>query len=63
VSAVIQLKPSRKSEVVLETITPAMASKWLQTMVNNRTLSQSKAIEYAIAIDDSQWKLAEVPIR
>lgn len=54
-SAVVQMKPMRKPEVVLETITPAMAAKWLQTTVNNRTLSQSKAIEYAISIDDSRW--------
>lgn len=49
------LKPAAKAGVVLETITTAMAAKWLQTMVNNRTLSQSKAIEYAIAIDDERW--------
>lgn len=54
-SAVIQIKQARKPEVVLENITPSMASKWLQTMINNRTLSQSKAIEYAIAMDDSRW--------
>lgn len=53
--SVVQLKAVRKPEVVLETVTPAMAAKWLQTMVNNRTLSQAKAIEYAIAIDDSRW--------
>lgn len=57
VSAVIQLKAVRKPEVVLETITPAIASKWLETMVNNRTLSQSKAIEYAIAMDDDRWSI------
>ncbi len=55
VNTVVQLKPVRKPEVILETITPAQASKWLLTMVNNRTLSQSKAIEYAIAIDDARW--------
>lgn len=50
------LKPTAKgAQVVLETITPSMASKWLQSMVNNRTLSQSKAIEYAIAIDGGLW--------
>jgi hypothetical protein len=54
-STVVQLKPVQKPGVELETITPGMASKWLQTMVNNRTLSQSKAIEYAIAIDDENW--------
>lgn len=54
-SAVVQLKQVRKAEVVLETITPAMSEKWLKTMVNNRTLSQSKAIEYAIAMDDGRW--------
>jgi hypothetical protein len=54
-SSVIQLKQHRKAEVVLENITPAMASKWLETMVNNRTLSQAKAIEYAIVIDDDRW--------
>jgi len=51
------LKVVRKPEMVLETITPAMAQKWLQTMVNNRTLSQAKAIEYAIAIDDNRWSI------
>ena len=45
----------RGAESVLETITPEKSAKWLQTMVNNRTLSQSKAIEYAIAIDDGRW--------
>lgn len=54
-NTVVQLKPTRKPEVVLETITPAQAAKWLQTMVNNRTLSQAKAIEYAIAMDDARW--------
>ena len=49
------MKQPHKPEVILETITPAQASKWLQTMVNNRTLSQGKAIEYAIAIDDARW--------
>jgi len=54
--SVIPLKATaKKSEVILETITPSMAAKWLQTMVNNRTLSQSKAIEYAVAIDDDRW--------
>lgn len=56
-SSVIQLKQTKKAEVILETVTPAMASKWLQTMVNNRTLSQSKAIEYAISIDDDRWSV------
>ena len=54
-NTVVQLKAPQKPSVVLETITPAMAQKWLQTMVNNRTLSQAKAIEYAIAMDDSRW--------
>lgn len=50
------LKPTAKgAQVVLETITPAMAKKWLETMVNNRTLSQSKHIEYAIAMDEGKW--------
>lgn len=51
------MKSAKKPEVILETITPSMAAKWLQTMVNNRTLSQSKAIEYAIAIDDDRWSV------
>lgn len=51
----MQLKPAQRPGVELVTITPAMALKWLQTMVNNRTLSQSKAIEYAIVIDDDRW--------
>ena len=54
--SVIPLKAAaKKSEVILETITPSMAAKWLQTMVNNRTLSQAKAIEYAMTIDESRW--------
>lgn len=54
-SAVIQIKATQKPVVVLETITPAMSEKWLQTMVNNRTPSQSKEIEYAIAMDEGKW--------
>lgn len=54
-SAVVPLKAVRKAEVVLETVSPAMAQKWLQTMVNNRTLSQAKAIEYAMTMDDGRW--------
>lgn len=54
-SAVLQLKQPQKAGVVLENVTPAMAAKWLQTMVNNRTLSQAKAIEYAVAMDDDRW--------
>ena len=54
-NAVVALRQARKPEVVLETISPSMAAKWLQKMVNNRTLSQAKAIEYAVAIDDARW--------
>lgn len=49
------LKPLKKTGVVLETITPEQAEKWLQRMVSNRTLSQSKEIEYAIVIDEGKW--------
>lgn len=50
------LKPTVKgAQVILETIIPATAKKWLETMVNNRALSQSKHIEYAIAMDEGRW--------
>ena len=49
------LKPIKTQSVVLETITPTRAKQLLGTMVNNRTLSQSKHIEYAIAIEEGRW--------
>jgi hypothetical protein len=54
-NAVVQFKSSRKPEVVLETITPEMAARFIKRMVINRTLSQPKAIEYAIAVDEGRW--------
>jgi hypothetical protein len=37
------------------TITAAMAEKWLEKMVKNRPLSESKYVEYAIAMDEGKW--------
>lgn len=43
------------AEVV--TITPKMAETWLKTMVANRPLSESKTIEYGLAMEASKWVL------
>lgn len=56
-SAVIALKQPQKAGVVLETITPAMSEKWLTLMVGNRPLSDGKAVEYAIAIEEGRWSV------
>lgn len=50
-------KPKIKSGIFLESVTPQMAAQWLQTMVGNRPLSQGKAIEYAIVMEEGQWKV------
>lgn len=41
----------------LETITPGMARKWLETMVSNRPLSEAKSLEYAIEMEAGKWVL------
>lgn len=41
----------------LETITPVMAKKWLEKMIANRPLSEGKALEYAISMDEGKWSL------
>lgn len=41
----------------VETITPGMAKKWLETMVSNRPLSDSKCLEYAIEMEEGKWVL------
>lgn len=43
--------------IVVESITPAKAKEMLASMVNNRDMSQSKVIEYAIAMDEGRWSL------
>lgn len=42
---------------VIETISPAMAAAFLRTMLTNRTLNQSRALEMAIAMDEGRWSL------
>lgn len=50
-----QLRPNRHIEAVMMTITPAMAKKWLEKMVKNRPLSESKCVEYGIVMDEGKW--------
>lgn len=49
------LRPNRKIEAEMMTINPDMAKKWLGKMVKNRPLSESKFVEYAIAMDEGKW--------
>jgi hypothetical protein len=41
----------------IETITPAKAKQYLATRVANRTLSESKVLEYGIAMEADRWSL------
>lgn len=43
--------------LVVELITPKVAQQLLATMIKNRALSQSKVVEYAIAMDEGRWIL------
>lgn len=43
--------------LVIEMITPKAAQAMLSTMVKNRALSQTKVLEYAIAMDEGRWSL------
>jgi hypothetical protein len=45
------------TNIKVETITPVMAKKWLETMVSNRPVSDSKALEYAIEMEEGKWVL------
>jgi hypothetical protein len=49
------LRQQKGVYAVMETVTPAMAKKWLEKMHINRKLSQSKAVDYAIAMDEGKW--------
>lgn len=48
------IKPSMQT---LELITPKVATEMLKTKINNRPLSNSKVIEYALAIDEGRWSV------
>lgn len=39
------------------TVTPKMAADWLRTMVANRPVSQTKAVEYGLAMERGDWIL------
>lgn len=41
----------------VETITPAKAKQYLATRVTNRNVSESKVLEYAIAMEQGRWSL------
>lgn len=56
-SAVVNLKPREQEAATIETITPAKAKQYLATMVRNRTLSDAKVMEYALAIDSGAWSV------
>lgn len=43
--------------LVVENVTPSEAKAMLSTMVKNRALSQTKVLEYAIAMDEGRWSL------
>lgn len=45
------------AKVAIETITPAVAEKWLETMVPNRKISDALLLDYAIAIEGNGWSL------
>lgn len=46
-----------QAKVSVETITPTLAEKWLETMVTNRKVSDSLVLDYAIAIEQGGWAL------
>lgn len=50
-----RIENARAAEVV--TVTPAMAERWLKTMVANRPLSESKTVEYGVAMEQGKWVL------
>jgi hypothetical protein len=54
-AAVLKLKPTDGPVGAVETVTPALAEEYLANMVNNRPLSETKVLEYAIAIDEGNW--------
>ncbi len=41
----------------METITPEHAASYLKKMIVNRPLSESKSLEYAVAMDEGKWCL------
>lgn len=41
--------------LVIETITPALAKKYLESMVQNRKRKDSLTVKYAMAMDDGAW--------
>lgn len=41
----------------IELITPKIADQMLATMVKNRPVSESKILEYAVAMDEGEWAL------
>jgi len=43
--------------LLIENVTPRDAQQMLATMVKNRAVSQSKVLEYAIAMDEGRWSL------
>ena len=57
-STPVKLESSQPHSLpIIESITPAKAEHYLKTMVANRPLSQSKVIEFALAIDEARWSL------
>jgi hypothetical protein len=46
-----------KPTLTTEKITPEIAKRMLAKMVNNRTLSENKVIDYAVAMDKDDWSL------
>ena len=54
---VVALRKAAGQSVLLETITPQLAEKYLARMVANRPLNQGKSVEYALAIDEGRWSV------
>jgi len=56
-SAVMKMKPKVATEAWIEQITPAKAKHYLLFNTTNRSQSQPKIIEYAMAMVDGRWVL------
>jgi hypothetical protein len=51
-------KPVAKETVKIETVTPAMARRWLEGNVDNRRLRETRVVYYARMLTDDEWSLS-----
>jgi len=47
----------KAEQMTIETVTPLLAKQYLATMVQNRSLSDSRVVDLAITIDNGDWAL------